>query len=368
MIAGYIIVLCFALLYSFTLIDPNITLINHPLWDSFREPMVQIGYHNRPLSWGLYLVLILLLFVFHYLFVKKYKQYNAVWLSVAIGYVLLLSYPLLSHDLFNYMFDARILTFYGENPYAKIALDFPQDEWLRFMHWTHRAYPYGPSFLLITLIPSFLSLGKLILNYILFKGLFILGYVAAVFYLNKMNKKSAIEFATHPFVLVEGLINAHNDLLGVTFAVMGAYFLLNGQNVWGRIGMILSAGIKYVSAPVIFLGDKKNIRWNALVLLGQVLLLVYLVYTKGFQQWYLLTAFAYVPFFPDIIKYINIFLFGLLVSYYPYIRLGGWDSAEKVLLKETIIYSALILNVVIILLLLIYKKYLHHDKKTKALL
>lgn len=368
MIAGYTIVLCIALLYSFTLLDPNITLINHPLWNSFREPMVQLGYHNRPLSWIIYLTIIILLFGFHYFFVKKYKQFNVVWLSVAIGFILLLSYPLLSHDLFNYMFDARVLTFYGENPYAKMALDFPQDEWLRFMHWTHRAYPYGPSFLIVTLIPSFLSFGKLILNYILFKGLFILAYIVTVIYLNKINKKSAVEFATHPFILVEGLINAHNDLLGVTFAIIGAYYLLESKQVWGRIGMILSAGIKYISAPLVFMKSKKNVKWNALILLGQVVLLAYLIMTKGFQQWYLLIAFAYVPFFPEIIKYINIFLMGLLVSYYPYIRLGGWDSTEKVLLKETIIYTALAINVVIILLLLIYKKYLHHDKKTKALI
>lgn len=368
MIAGYIIILFCTLVYSFTLVDPNFTLINHPLWNSFREPMVYIGYHNRPLSWIMYLILIILLFIFHYFFIRKYKEYNPVFLALVIGYLLLLAYPLLSHDFFNYMFDARILTHYGENPYLKMALDFPQDDWLRFMHWTHRAYPYGPSFLVLTLIPSFLSFGKLVLNYLLFKTLFVVSYVVAVFYLNKINKKSAMEFATHPFVLIEGLVNVHNDLIGVTFALIGIYYLFHNKNIIARISFFLSAGIKFLTGPVIFLRKKEHTTWNIFILVGQVLLMAYLIYTRGFQQWYVLTLFAYVPFFPKLITYINITLFGLLISYYPYIRLGGWDGAEKVQLKETIIYTSIAINIVIILLLFIYKKFLPHGKKNNALL
>lgn len=368
MIAGYIIILFCTLIYSFTLVDPNFTLINHPLWNSFREPMIYIGYYNRPASWMIYLSLLILLFIFHYYFIKKYKEYNAVFLSLTIGYILLLSYPLLSHDFFNYMFDARIFTYYGQNPYVKMALDFPNDDWLRFMHWTHRAYPYGPSFLILTLIPSFLSFGKLVINYLLFKALFVVCYVVGVFYLNRINKKSAIEFATHPFVLIEGLVNVHNDLIGVTFALIGIYYLFKEKQITSRIYFVLSAGIKFLTGPVIFLRKKEFVMWNMFVLIGQIVLLSYLIYTRGFQQWYLLTAFAYVPFFPKIIKYINITLFGLLISYYPYIKLGGWDSAEKVQLKETIIYTSIVINIVIILLLIIYKKFIPHGTKNKALL
>jgi hypothetical protein len=167
--------------------------------------------------------------------------------------------------------------------------------------------------------------------------------------------------------LVEGLVNAHNDLLGVTLAIIGAYYLFKENQVIARIFLALSGGIKYVSAPLFFIAGKNQRNWNAIILLGQLLLLIYLVYTKGFQQWYLLTIFAYVPFFPKIIKYINISLFGLLISYYPYIRLGGWDSTEKIQLKEFIIYSSIVINIVIILLLYVYTKFLKNDKKNKVL-
>jgi len=88
------------------------------------------------------------------IFIRNFKRYNPLLISILIGVGLLFSYPFLSHDLFNYLFDAKIVTFYHQNPYILKALDFPSDPWLRFMHWTHRTYPYGPSFLFLTLVPS----------------------------------------------------------------------------------------------------------------------------------------------------------------------------------------------------------------------
>ena len=40
-------------------------------------------------------------------------------------------------------------------------------------------------------------------------------------YLNKLNTKWAIFFATNPFVLIEGLTNAHNDFIAVGLAILG---------------------------------------------------------------------------------------------------------------------------------------------------
>lgn len=345
----FILTLLSFFVYSFVLIDPNLTLISHPLWAVIREPLVQFGYHNREQSWLVYLFFVIVLFVLHFYILKNHKEFNSIKLALIVGLLLLLSYPFLSHDFFNYMFDARILTYYGENPYTKTALDFPEDEWLRFMHWVHRPYPYGPSFLLLTLIPSFFSLGKLILNYLLFKLLYVAIYILGVFYLNKLNKKSALEFATHPFIIIEGIINVHNDFIGVVLGIVGAYYLFKDKQIQGRILMLLSGAIKYISLPLVFMTPAKNVRWNVLVFTGQLLLLGYLIFTRGFQQWYFLILFAYVPYFPNIIKYTNILLFGLLISYYPYIRLGGWDKPEEVLLKDQIIYVFLFINLLILI-------------------
>lgn len=329
-------------LYSYVLLDLNLTIFNSPLWENFRNTIIQIGYFQRNLSTTLYLVFILFLFIFHFLLVKL--SYNPLKVAFLVGAILLFSYPFLSHDFFNYMFDAKILTVYQKNPYLYRALDFPSDPWLLFMHWIHRTYPYGPVFLPLTLIPSFLSFGKLILNMLFFKAMFIAFYFFAVYVLNKLNKTWALLFATHPLILVEGIVNAHNDLIGVSLAIIGIYFLAKQKNAWGRIFLIASAGIKYITFPLIFLiaGNKKI---NAGIFAVLAAALLYLWTKSEVQPWYFLALFAAIPFYGDLVRKLNIFFAGLLFSYYPYIRFGGWDTVEKVALKHQIIYVFLALNI-----------------------
>lgn len=275
-----------------------------------------------------------------------------------ISAIMFFSYPLLSHDFFNYLFDAKILTYYHENPYLHKALDFPNDSWLRFMHWTHRTYPYGPVFLIITLLPSFLSLGKFILAYSLFKVLFVGAYILSVYYLNRLNKKWAVMFATHPLVIVEGLLNMHNDLIGVCLAIAGFYYLIKNKTFMARILLLLSGGIKYITLPFLFI-TKKNVRIQYVVLVATVGLLGYLSFFSEVQPWYFLTLLALLPFFDDWIEKGSIFFAGLLFSYYPYIRFGGWDKVEYVNQKHWIIIFAVFLNIFYIGYLYFFRKKKH---------
>lgn len=356
MIALYGVVLAFLSLYSYALIDPNLSLMSNKYWVMFRDPMVQFGYYHRDQSWYAYLTLVLLLFIFHYLFLRHYKRYNPLRIALGVGGILLFSYPFLSHDFFNYIFDAKILTVYGQNPYLHKALDYPTDEWLRFMHWTHRSYPYGPFFLVLTLIPSYLAVGKFILNYFFFKALFVGLYGLGVYFLGKLDKRSAIEFATHPLIIIEGVVATHNDLIAVALGIIGFYYLFKQNQVWGRVLFVLSAMIKYTTMPLPFvMTDKKN--WiNWVVLIVQISLLAYLSFFREIQQWYFLTLFAYMPLYKSIIQKSNIFLFGLLLSYYPYIYLGGWDGDEKLWWKHIIIGVFAIFNILYLLVPLTTKK------------
>lgn len=360
----YAITLFCTTVYSFALIDTNITFFNHPLWTTFRDAMIQLGYFQRPTSWMMYVVLISLLFAFHFIFVKSYKQVNIVHLTIVISVLLLLSYPFLSRDLFNYMFDAKIFTVYGENPYLKKALDYPQDDWVRFMHWTHRVYPYGPTFLPITLIPSFLSIGKFILNFFFFKLVNVLFYAISVYILNKLNKKWAIFFATNPYVLVEGIINAHNDLISLALSLIGIYYLLEKKEVKSRIMLLIGAGIKYLNFPLIGLTRNNWNYSNYVVLFAQVGLLIYLCIDRGIQQWYFLVLLAFLPFFEKHVMRLNIFFAGLLFSYYPYIRLDGWGVQSNIELKNTIIYLSILLSIIVYVFQELKDKKIHAQHTT----
>ena len=122
MLIIYYLLLLALSIYSYSLIDLNLTMINHPLWNWFRSQIINIGYFKRELSWWIYFTIICLLFVFYFLIIKQSKKISPVRLAIIIGGILLFSYPFLSHDFFNYMFDAKILTFYGKNPYLFKAL------------------------------------------------------------------------------------------------------------------------------------------------------------------------------------------------------------------------------------------------------
>lgn len=364
-IIAYISSIILFAVYSYALVDPNITFFRDPLWVVFRDPMVQFGYYNREGSWWVYFILITVLFILSFFAVQNYKKIKVVKLAWIIGGILLFSYPFLTHDFFNYMFDARILTYYGKNPYLFKALDFSADAWTRFMHWTHRTYPYGPIFLLVTLIPSFLGFGKFALTFLLFKGLFIGLYILSVLLLEKLNKKWAVIFATHPLIIVEGLISSHNDFIALSFAIIGIYFLFKFKNKWGRVFFLLSFGIKYLSLPVFFLRapvpkgilaffkeikdrifkqsskkillEKFQKNQNKLLFILQIGLILYVSFVGEIQPWYFLGLLAFIPFVNDFINKLWIFFFGLLISYYPYIRFGGWDTIEKVNLKHSLI-------------------------------
>lgn len=346
MIVLYILVLFALSGYSYSLVDPNLTLFSSPVWITIREWAVTLGYYHRDWSWYIYVGIILLMSAFHLYFVRHESRYKPLTLAFVAVAALYTAYPFLSHDFFNYLFDAKILTFYHENPYVMKALDFPYDPWIRFMHWTHRSYPYGPFFLVLTLVPSFLSGAKFIVDYLLFKLLFAVFYLIAVIFLTRIKKIYGLFFATHPVVLLEGLVNSHNDLIAVAFGTVGVYYLVKkGRPYLGTLFMILSLGIKYLTFPFLLL-SKKDKRRNYLALAGFGGILLYTIFFKELQPWYFLNLFILLPFFEVLMLESWIFSVGLMLSYYSFVRLGEWTMVGDTPLKYFIILVFLVLNIV----------------------
>jgi hypothetical protein len=336
-------------IYSYVLVDPNLTLLNTAIWESVREWFVAFGYFQRESSSLVFLFLLLFLSLFHWYFLRL-PTVSVPILVAGMGFVALISYPLLSHDFFNYLFDAKILVHYHENPYFFKPTDFASDPWLRFMHWTHRTYPYGPVFLIISAIPAFLGFGKFLLYFLLFKVTFYLFYCAATYALYKRNKIWAVLFATHPFVIIEGLVNAHNDMIAVCIAIIGICFLIEKKSLWGRITLLLSAGIKYLTLPLIFIGRKRNNMVTIISFVVYTLFMVYLGLHYEIQAWYFLGYFAFVPLYSSLIMHAFPFFIGLILSYYPYVRYGAWDSDEQLIMKHQIIVAALFINAIYVVI------------------
>src|SRR5690606_35288491 len=108
-----------------------------------------IGYFNRPLSTLFFLFVTSLLHLCYFGLIYQAKRHilifsNIIKLVLITALLLLFAYPAFSYDLFNYIFNPRLLIHHHVNLYEFTALDFPDDLLTRFMHRTHRTYPYGP--------------------------------------------------------------------------------------------------------------------------------------------------------------------------------------------------------------------------------
>ena len=201
-------------IYSFTQVDLSLTLSQASIFQTVQKSFQYIGWFNRPLSTVFYVVLFIFLFSLYFwslsLVRKQVIKTKTLWTTIIVVFgITVLSYNAFSYDLFNYIFDAKIVTFYNQNPYMHKALDFPQDQMLSFMRWTHRVYPYGPLWLAFTVPISFFGLQIFSLTLLLFKlfiGAFFLACAYAIGKISKIiNLKNPLlpvaAFSLNPFVI-----------------------------------------------------------------------------------------------------------------------------------------------------------------------
>ncbi|MFH0864197.1 MAG: hypothetical protein V1858_03860 [Candidatus Gottesmanbacteria bacterium] len=365
----YIFTIISLFFYSFTQVDLNLTLSKSSKIQELEKAFIQIGYFNRPLSTTIFIILIILLFMAYFIILslvyKKIIPRRHIWILIIVTTILLLfSYPAFSHDIFNYMFWARIFTHYGLSPYQFRALDFPADTWTRFMHWTHTTYNHGPLYLIISFIPSFLGLNKFVLTLMNFKLLNIGAYLGSIFFINKITKKidnqhnllAVSFFAFNPVVIIESLVSAHNDILMLFLALISIYFLISKKYIASFVFLILSAGIKFVTiifVPLyIYFLLKKKEDFNMLLKLTIVFYLIGLIpliYQREPYPWYFipLIGFASLSFKDYFIRLIFIGLScGLLLRYAPYLFFGDYKPPVP-LITLWLTIAALVISILV---------------------
>lgn len=359
LIVFYLLLIFSLFLYSFTQVDLGLTLTKLSIWQVIQQFFQNIGYFQRPLSTAFFLLIVFFLFIFYFLFLylskkKQISKKELFFIIVIVSLILGLSYNAFSYDLFNYIFDAKILTHYGQNPYIHKALDYQQDPMLSFMHWTHRTYPYGPVWLALTTSLSFIGMQYFLTTAILFKFLMIFSFLGTVFFIGKILKKISpqnelfglVFFALNPLVLIESLVSAHNDIVMIFFSILAFYFLLSKNYYRSIIILLLSIGVKFASlfllpvfALVLFFEKKKKeIPWEKVFYLSIGLMIV-AVFTASlrtnFQPWYLLYVLPFAVFVSR--KYFIlipsiIFSFFSLLQYAPFLYQGDWNPPVPMIL------------------------------------
>ncbi len=395
--AIYFFVLFAYSVFTYTFTDPNLVLTSfQPYWN-FQVWMWQVFYSNRPLTSLVYTGLITALLVAYVLIYKQLKlqKPKISWMR-QVGIMLLLisplliSYNALSHDVFNYIFNARMVVEYQQNPHVTTALQFPDDLWTRFMHNTHTAAPYGQGWTALSLAPYILGMGRFLPTWLLFRIFMLVSYAALFFavryfhqllYRKPLQAEKAALLFLNPLFAIEIISNMHNDLWMMVPAVFGLalmvkYNLAEEKEMdrrhlaMGIILILISIAVKLVTVVLLplvlillLLGfPAKNIQNNLVpagslinleLMIGSfkkwlvqfvpaaaaflLLIPLFLEGSKRFHPWYLSWAFVFLPLlmFAPLKHILLIFSFSSLFRYLPWIYQNGYTN--EVLVKQQLI-------------------------------
>lgn len=384
----------FLAVFSYAYVDLNLTLSQNPLVLNFIGAMQQLGYFHRPAATLTYLVLVI--FAFSFFVVNLWLFHNE---KIGFGYlkittvvnvlILIFAYPFLSSDLFNYLFDAKIILKYHLSPYTHRALDFPSDEWIRFMRWIHRYSPYGPLWLGASLIPAALGFGKFIINFLAFKIFIAVFHLVNTYLiykiLEKTNPKAILLgtsfYALNPLFLIEGVANAHNDIVLAAFLILPIYFLTKGKTLTPYVLLAAGALIKYI--PILnlpwfllytFLPKARQIKWLILANLATMAAFTFIYSTfrvtvpfvsagatqVQFQPWYLFWTLPFIALVPRI-AFISVAIalsVGAVLRYLPYIYYGDWSAPGT----TGFMWAATVIPPIAIVLILLVKNVIRIKK------
>jgi hypothetical protein len=361
----YFVILLFFIIYSYTQVDLNLTLSGNSVYQSIQTALTQIGYFNRLLSGTIFLVFLgllfsIYLFCLHQLIKGKLETKTIKWL-IGVSVILLFAYPAFSHDLFNYMFDARIVTRYGLDPHFFKALDFPFDPWVRFMRWTHRYYPYGPGWLILTLVPSYLGMGKFVLTLFLFKLMFLGFHLGNIWLIWQIGDEwgsdkrifSSVFYALNPLVMIESLVSPHNEVMLWFFALTAIYFLIKRTGAGAIILLVISVSMKYLSVilfPLFWWTKPTNKFFYIYAFWLWVIALIPVVLSRELYSWYAIPIVGLATLTGS--RLINILTIavsaGLLMRYWPFLLKGNYGPVTEnyqnlVLLGGTLVVGFLLL-------------------------
>jgi alpha-1,6-mannosyltransferase len=214
--------------------------------------------------------------------------------------VLLSGYPLLSNDIFKYVFDGRILAVYHENPFLKVPADYPDDRFYDLVYWKAVVNAHGPIWRILEAISASLG-GERCSSAILAMRIWpTLAYLLTIGVVWLMLRSSCPEravvgtlaYAWCPLVLFESVQNGHNDVVAVLPLLLALWATRSGG--WRLAVVLVAVGflVKPLAAvaglPLLIAawraGPKARIEAMMGALLAtMVVVLAYVPFFEGFQ-------------------------------------------------------------------------------------
>ncbi len=333
------------LIFSYLWIDHGLVIFlanSHPVIGNLFE-VIKFANENRIILAKVYLALLTILFLFQFaLFIPRiYKKIKIKTFFLVAGitsFIYAFSFPFLSRDIFSYYFYAKMALFYKVNPFIIAPIDFMEkDLFVGLIHNIASPYLYGRGFLLYTMLLMVITtFNKVVTYFILYRLLnwiyFFLGGLM-IYKLVKDKRIFAIWFF-NPYILIEWLMNGHNDTMMAFFFIVAVYFFYRKKWIRAGISYLFSILTKFVSIlalPVIFLNNK----WREIYFKFAGLLLPILLHLqhRTIEPWYYLWSFMFLPFARlKTLSWVMFSLIGLIsaVNYYGFIESSGWGMSDMI--------------------------------------
>ena len=179
--------------------------------------------------------------------------------SLLFGFVIFLSYPTLSSDIFSYIFSDRIATVYHQNVWLVAPITHNSDPFAIMADWKNTTNVYGEVNHLLYAIPSMLGGNKVILLVVLYKmlsSIFTVG-ILFVLYLHISPKEKKEKVARNirllfwnPLFLLELFGSGHNDSIMLFFTLLSYYFFNKKNYVVAGIALAFAVQVKLI--PILF--------------------------------------------------------------------------------------------------------------------
>lgn len=165
------------------------------------------------------------------------RRRGMLWLTGAVllicGSILVVAPGMLSHDIFVYAGYGRVMVAHGANPYFVPLSAFPGDPLAPLDDWRTAVAAYGPVWLLICAVLSWL-LGANAPAYVLaFRLLALMAHLLNMVLIARLLRAlgrservitlGAMLYALNPLMLFESALGAHNDVLMMTCMLLGCW-------------------------------------------------------------------------------------------------------------------------------------------------
>jgi hypothetical protein len=162
--------------------------------------------------------------------------------------VLAPGYPLLSNDLFKYVFDGRIMAVYGENPFLRVPAEYPDDRFYDLVYWKAVVNAHGPIWRVMEAASAQVG-GERCVNAILAMKAWPIGaYLATTVALYLVLKRTSpdralagtLAYAWCPLVLLEALQNGHNDVVAALPVLLAVWAAQSAR--WRLAAVLVAVG------------------------------------------------------------------------------------------------------------------------------